>query len=400
MPGRRLSPLWFWIWFDVAAVAVALPEIARDEQLGLSTLYWTLAAFGFALAVGLALNRQAAAGIGLLALGSVLAGFAGGGALLIAGRALQGLGLGLALGRAGRGVPWIAALPVGLLAGGVLAGALGWRWVFFAEALLAAAAFALRMRTGDEQERGGLPLRLLRIPSFAGAALAAFAVGATVLATLLFLSLYLEAILGHGPAGAGLRLLLLGVPALLLVPASLLLSERRGSRWALGPGLALAGSGLLLMRAVAPEGEWTDAIPGLLLAGAGTGLTVPALGWTATNVLAARDRAAGALRLGTGFLGVGLAAGALGLGAAFTSSIDAFVRGNFLRLFSDTASTADFVGTGAAARSGNEALGRFGEIFFVSALEDVLLGAGLVAIFAALAVFILVRPEDFVAAAD
>jgi Major Facilitator Superfamily len=412
------TPIAFWIGFDIAAVAVTLPELARELPTGLDELYWALAAFGLALAIGTSLTRQVAVGIGLLALGAVLTGLAGGAALLVAGRALQGLGLGLALGRGRGGLPWIAALPAGLLAGGLIADFLGWRWVFFAEALLAAAAFAATMRErADEAEAeaepgvgaragaeaaggGALPFGLLRNPSFAGAALGAFAIGATALASLLFLALYLEGILGHGPAGAALRLLVFGVPAAALAPASIMLCESRGSRWALAPGLALAGVGLLAMRWVEAGENWGPMVLGLVLAGAGTGLTVPALSWTASGVLAARGRAAAALRLKNAFLGIGLAAGALGLGAAFTSNLNSLIKGNFLTLFTGAGDAADFIGTGAAQRASNEALGRFGEIFFVGALEDVLLGAGLVAIFAALAVFILVRPEDFVAAPD
>jgi MFS family permease len=400
------TPVAFWLGLDAAALAVALPEVARDLPAGLSDLYWALGAFGAALALGALIGHQRLIGPALLLVGSVVCALSGSPGLLIAGRAVQGLGLGLALGR-GRGpLPWIVALPAGALAGGLIADWLGWQWVFVFEALLALAAIAMARTatatataTADAPDRPRIELRLLRNPSFAGASLAAFVLGATVLATLLFVGLYLEGILGHGPAGAALRLLALAVPAAALAPVSTLLSESRGSRWALAPGLALAGIGLLLMRSVAAEEDWTRLLIGLVLTGAGAGLAAPALAWTAAGIVAATNPA-GALRLKTAFLGAGITVGALALGKLFTDNLNSVVRGNFLQLFGgDRDNAADFIGTGEAARSANEGLQRFGELYFVGALQDVLLGAGLVAIFGALAVFILVRPEDFEAPA-
>ena len=92
----------FMVVLDVSIVNVALPSIALDLELSQSTLQWIITAYSLAFGGFLLLGGRAAdvlgrrkvfiAGMALFTFGSLMCGFAQGGAWLIAFRALQGLG--------------------------------------------------------------------------------------------------------------------------------------------------------------------------------------------------------------------------------------------------------------------------------------------------------------------
>ena len=65
-----------------------------------------------------------------------------------------------------------------------------------------------------------LPLRLFRIPSFTGVQLAVFAIAASQFALFLYITLYLQNILGLSPLEAGVRYLPLTVTSFFVAPLS------------------------------------------------------------------------------------------------------------------------------------------------------------------------------------
>ena len=67
------------------------------------------------------------------------------------------------------------------------------------------------------QQRPMLDLTLFRRPAFAGASIVAFAVSASMFSMFLYLTLYIQDVLGYGPLQAGLRFL----------PITLLIVRRR-----------------------------------------------------------------------------------------------------------------------------------------------------------------------------
>ena len=87
-----------------SAVAVALPQLADELDLGVAGTSWVLAAFGLSFAVAttffgrladvLGMRRPLLLGVALLAIGSLVAATAQGFAVLIVGRAIQGAGTG------------------------------------------------------------------------------------------------------------------------------------------------------------------------------------------------------------------------------------------------------------------------------------------------------------------
>jgi EmrB/QacA subfamily drug resistance transporter len=202
----------------------------------------------------------------------------------------------------GNGEGWSSPEIVGSLAGGA--------------ALLAAfASIELRSRSPM------LDLRLFRVPAFAGASIASFAVAASVFSMLLYIVLYLQNVLGHSPLEAGLRLLPITAMAFVFSPLGARLSERVPLRVLIGVGLALAGVGLLAAGGLDADSEWTALLYGLLLTGAGIGLVNPTVAEAAIGVVPAAKAATGAAINNT-FRQVGVAVGIAALGAVFQGRIE------------------------------------------------------------------------------
>ncbi len=156
--------------FEALAVATTLPATVRDLG-GLALYGWAFSAFMLTNLVGITLAggeadahgpaRPFVVGVGLFALGLIVAGLAPTMGVVIAGRAVQGLGAGaiasvsyVAVGRgyAESAKPrmlallssaWVVPGLVGPALAGLIADHLGWRWVFLALAPLTPLAAGL-----------------------------------------------------------------------------------------------------------------------------------------------------------------------------------------------------------------------------------------------------------------
>src|SRR4051812_33565104 len=127
------------------------------------------------------------------------------------------------------------------------------------------------------QARPMLDLSLFRKPAFAGASIAAFALSSSMFAMFLYLTLYIQNILGYSPLQAGLRFLPLTVVSFFVAPISGRLSERIPVRVLLGVGLLAVSLALALMGGLTVDSTWTALLAGFVIAGAGVGLCNPAL---------------------------------------------------------------------------------------------------------------------------
>ena len=144
---------------DVTVVNVALPDLGADLHLHGATLPWVMTGYTLVFGGLMLLGGRAAdvfsarrvllAGLAVFTAASLLSGVSGGAATLLGGRAAQGLGAALmspaALSlvttrfdgseRAKALGAWSAisgaGAALGLVLGGVLTSAAGWRWVFF-----------------------------------------------------------------------------------------------------------------------------------------------------------------------------------------------------------------------------------------------------------------------------
>jgi MFS transporter, DHA2 family, methylenomycin A resistance protein len=348
---------------STTVVSVALPTIGRDLHAGPAALEWTVDAYvlvyaSLLLAGGVAGDRRGRKGVfligvALFGLGSLASGLAPATGLLLAGRVVQGTGpallipgslaiiraaftderqrsVAVGLWSTGSGV----AMAAGPALGGVIVGALGWRWVFLLNVPLAAALVLLGARViprlprtparaafdwpgaaasaagvgllafavidGQDRGWGAAPViaafaagagvlaafvvaerrraeplvdvGLFARPAFAAANLAAFIVFFAFVGAIVYFSAFFQEVQGRSPVAAGLAVCAIGVAYALAAAWSGRLVGRFSERWPLLIGLVLAGLAMLSLRGLGP-GTGPGAIWwNFALLGAGAGL--------------------------------------------------------------------------------------------------------------------------------
>jgi MFS family permease len=244
---RRVRATGIWGASVGAGIAVGpLLAAALDAGLGWRSAYWLIAVLSAILAVlawtrlteSRGDRRQAVDLPGTVLLAASLA------ALLA----------GLVEGRTG----WTRPLVIGLLVGGAVLGVL----------------FVLvELRRREPM----LDLRLFRRPDFTGVTVAGLATGAGVIATMSFLPTLLQRGLGHDVLYAAL--LLLGWSATSVVTALLArrLPARVSPRSQLVSGLIGVAVGQVMLTGLGPDAGTGRLLPGLLVAGAASGVLNAAL---------------------------------------------------------------------------------------------------------------------------
>jgi predicted MFS family arabinose efflux permease len=127
-----------------------------------------------------------------------------------------------------------------------------------------------------------LPLSLFRIRELAVANLATFFVYAALGASLFFVVIFAQSVLGYSPMRAGLLMAPVSIALLLLAPRFGRGADRLGPRPFLVGGPVLIGVGLaLLSRLDAGSSYWTDVFPPLVVFSVGLAATVPPITSTA-----------------------------------------------------------------------------------------------------------------------
>ena len=165
-----------------------------------------------------------------------------------------------------------------------------------------------------------LDLTLFRKPAFNGVSAVAFGLSGGMFAMFLYLTLYIQEVLGYSPLQAGIRFLPLTVLSFVVAPISGKLSDRIPVRILLGVGLATVGVGLLLMHGLTPSSGWTALLAGFIFAGTGVGIANPGIGSAAIAVVPPAKAGMGS-GINTTFRQVGIATGVAGLGAVFQSQV-------------------------------------------------------------------------------
>jgi len=163
-------------------------------------------------------------------------------------------------------------------------------------------------------------LSLLRVPTFAGSSIAAFAMNGSLYAVLLWLVIYLQDVLGFSAEQAGLRLAIISGAQLVTATIAGRLSERIPARWLIGPGLVLVGLGLIVMAGLTGRSDWTDLIPGFIVSGLGAGMVNPPLASTAIGVVPPQ-KAGMASGVNSTFRQIGIAASIAALGSIFNAAL-------------------------------------------------------------------------------
>jgi predicted MFS family arabinose efflux permease len=261
-------------------------------------------------------------------------------------------------------------------------------------AVLLAGFVAVELR----QERPMLDLTLFRKPAFAGVSIAAFVLSASMFSMFLYLTLYLQNTLGFSPLEAGLRFLPITLLAFVCAALSGNLTERVPVRYLMAGGLGLVGLGLVLMSGVDASSKWTALLAGFLVAGAGIGLTNPAIASTAVGVVDPR-RSGMAAGINNTFRQVGIATGIAALGVIFQSLVtsritDALADSGVARPAGARLPPAEVL-----AQGNPRVLGPARDAFvtgYTGALNEILVIAAVVAFLGAAAALVLVRQQDFV----
>jgi EmrB/QacA subfamily drug resistance transporter len=398
-----LCTVQFMLVLDNAIANVALPRIQEDLGFSVSALQYVVSLYaltfgGFLILAGRAgdlfgRRRFLLGGVALFSVASLMCGLAQSEAVLLIGRALQGLGGALAAPAAlslitttfAEGAERNRALGVfgavaaagataGLIIGGALTDALSWRWVFYVNVPVGAAALLLaprlihesRVRVSDRAldvpgavtVTGGLGLLVygvtrgqddgfgatstLLLLGGAAALLALFAVieshvrrplvpfrffgrravsGANVVALAstgviagqaFFSTLYLQQVLGFSPIETGLSFLPLSLAAFAGSGIASQLAGRIGTRTPLAVGLGLMGLGTLALTGISPDGSYWGVLPAFVIFGLGLGLSFVSQTITATGGVDADQQG-----LATGLLNtsqqLGFAVGVAGL---------------------------------------------------------------------------------------
>jgi EmrB/QacA subfamily drug resistance transporter len=324
-----------------------------------------------------------------------------------------------------------AAVAIGPLAGGVLTSWLSWRWIFLVNIPIGVVAVALslkQLRESSDPEHSELDpiglvtltsglfclilaliegnthgwssglilglfaaaavlltsfvasqalesttmidLALFKRPAFVGAQITAFAISASIFAMFLYLTLYLQNILGLSPLQTGVRFLPISVVSFFAAPIAGRLIAHVPIRLLLAGGLALNAFAMWLMSRVTPHSHWTVLLPGFLVGGVGIGMVNAPLATTAISTVR-QERAGMASGINNTFRQIGIATGIAALGAIFAAKVG-------------PAGFAPHAGEAARAS-------------FVHGLHDILLVGAAVAACGAVLAAALVRRRDFVA---
>jgi EmrB/QacA subfamily drug resistance transporter len=384
-------------------------------------------------------------------------------ALALIASAFQGKDRGVAFGAFGATTG--VAVAVGPVLGGVLTSGFSWRWIFYVNipiCLFAIAVSVLKVRESHDP-RAGRPdligfvtfslalgglvyaliragqeswsdqrvlwclvgaavllvafvvsqmvqkdpmfdLALLKKPTFTGGLIAAFGISASLFSLLTYLVIYIQNVLGYTPVQTGIRVLFLSAASFVAAAIAGRLSSHVPTKWLIAPGFVLVGAGLLLLGGLETGSSWTHLIPGLVVAGLGSGMINPPLASTAVGVVpvAQSGMASG---VNSTFRQVGIATGIATLGTLFSHQVADELRDGL----SGTPAAGQADGIAEAVSGGQiqavlgqapagvrEQLEAVATASFVDALNHILVVGGIVAFAAAALCLVLIRQKDFV----
>ena len=165
-----------------------------------------------------------------------------------------------------------------------------------------------------------LDLKLLRVPTFNGGLVSAWAVSASIFSMLTYLVIYFQDVLGYSAVAAGVRFLPLTGAVFLVAGIAGRLTTKVPIRLLIGGGFAFVVAGLLLMRGLTASDSWTHFLPGFILAGIGAGFINVPLASTAVGVVTP-ERAGMASGINSTLRQVGIATGVAALGTILASQI-------------------------------------------------------------------------------
>jgi hypothetical protein len=248
-------------------------------------------------------------------------------------------------------------------------------------------------------------LKLFRLPAFTGGSVAAFGLSASIFAMILYLVLYIQDILGYSALGAGIRMTVLSGGMFIAAVIAGRASSQVPVRLLIGGGLLMVGVALLLMRGLGAASSWTHLLPGLIVAGLGSGMVNPPLASTAVGVVRP-ERAGMASGINSTFRQVGIATGIAVLGTLFSHRVVSEVRAQLAAVPSlsrhagqvATAVQSGQIGKLIAGLPGGMArtVAMVTRSAFTTGLNEILLVAAIIAFASGVISLAAIRSKDFV----
>ncbi|HEY4929865.1 MAG TPA: MFS transporter [Acidimicrobiales bacterium] len=197
----------------------------------------------------------------------------------------------------------------------------GWGSTYILSLLVSSAVLMAVFVVGEWLQKDPmLDLTLFRRPAMVGVSLGSFTLSASIFAMFLYLTLYMQEILGYGAFQAGLRFMPLTLLAFIAAPVAGKLTVRIQIRYLMSLGLALVAIGCQLMTHVGATSSWLVLLPGFLVCGVGIGITNPVLASGSVSVVPP-ERSGMSTGTASTFRQVGIATGIAGLGAIFVHQI-------------------------------------------------------------------------------
>ena len=204
----------------------------------------------------------------------------------------------------------------------------GWGSTYIVSMLVASAVLMVVFLIGEWRQKDPmLDLGLFKRPAMVGVSLGSFTLSASIFAMFLYLTLYMQEILGYSALAAGLRFLPLTMLAFIVAPIAGKLTVRIQTRFLMSLGLALVAIGCQLMTHVGGTSSWLVLLPGFLVCGVGIGITNPVLASGSVSVVPP-ERSGMSTGAASTFRQVGIATGIAGLGAIFVHQIKPAVVAN------------------------------------------------------------------------
>jgi EmrB/QacA subfamily drug resistance transporter len=244
-----------------------------------------------------------------------------------------------------------------------------------------------------------LDLTLFRKPAFNGVSAVAFGLSGGMFAMFLYLTIYMQGVLGFSPLEAGLRFLPLTVLSFVASPIAGKLSDRIPIRVLLSVGLGLVGVGLLSMHGVEVDSEWTTLLVGFLIAGLGIGIANPGIGQAAIAVVPVEKSGMGS-GINTTFRQVGVSTGVAALGAIFQSRVNSklaeVLPGAPHGIGEVVASGGSRAAVLVASPGERPAVAHAAKVAFIYGFNEIILIAAVLSFVVAALGFFLVRSRDFV----
>jgi predicted MFS family arabinose efflux permease len=173
----------------------------------------------------------------------------------------------------------LLALGMSSVLAGLTEGRLGWGRPVVVGLLVAGVVLLVGFVVVEQRsDHAMLDLSLFRRPAFAGVTLAAAANGAGVIALLSYLSGFVGVGLGISAWSAAWLMLTWSAPSVLTALAARRLPEAWSGRTRMAAALVLMGLGLLMLAGLSEHSTVARFVPGLVVAGVGSGFLNAALG--------------------------------------------------------------------------------------------------------------------------